>query len=82
MASNVRLDWGWGLSEAARAVGGQEKEWTLGQTGQFSRDHGEGLDFLGGDFAYEKVKPLSGQRHWSRFGEAQTSGDISAGPFH
>lgn len=59
----MRLGWGWGLSEAARAVGGQEKEWTLGQTGQFSRDHEEGLDFLGGDFAYEKVKPLSGQRH-------------------
>lgn len=43
-------------------MGGQE-EWTLGQMGQFSRDHEEGMDFLGGDFAYEMVKPLSGQRH-------------------
>lgn len=41
--------WGvWGASEAARAAGGREKEWTLGQTGQLSGDHEEGLDCLGG----------------------------------
>ena len=76
--------WGWGASEAARAVGGQEKEWTLGQMVPLSRDHEEGLDFPGGDFACGKVKPLSGTEMlpWSRLGEAQTSGHISAGLFH
>lgn len=79
----MRSGGGWGASEAARAAGGREKEWTLGQTGQLSGDHEEGLDCLGGDLACGKVKPLSGTETlpWGRLGEAQTSGPISAGLF-